>query len=127
MPIPIVAFVFESFLVFLIWAVMLVMNLWMFQKTKGRGNLFMLIGAGCLSLSALILSLAKFADPGALTFVMFWLPLIGAILLVLGFYMTAKPVVDVHIEALKKKLKEATAEKKGEEKVDEKADEGTDA
>lgn len=135
MAIPVLAFVFESFLIFLIWGVMLVMNLWMFQKTKGRGNLLMLIGAGCLALSALLYSIATFADPGTAKFVMFWLPLIGAVLVVLGFYMTAKPVVDVHIEALKKKLSEATAEKKGEEKAEEqgekkaeeKPDEGGDA
>ena len=114
MPHPVLAFAFPSFLVFLVWGVMLLMNLWMFQKTKGRGNLFMLIGAGCLATSALILSFAKFADPGTAEFFLFWLPLIGSILLVLGFYMTAKPVVDVHIEALKKKIQDATAEKKGE-------------
>ena len=115
---PVLAFVFESFLVFLVWAVMLVMNLWMFQKTKGRGNLLMLIGAGCLSLSALIISFAKIADPGTANFILFWLPLIGAILLVLGFYMTAKPVVDAEIAALKKKLSDATAEKKSEPAAD---------
>ena len=111
---PVLAFVFESFLVFLVWAVMLVMNLWMFQKTKGRGNLLMLIGAGCLSLSAFIISIAKIADPGTASFILFWLPLIGAILLVLGFYMTAKPVVDAQIEALKKKIQESRAEKEDE-------------
>lgn len=117
---PVLAFVFESFLVFLIWAVMLLMNLWMFQKTKARGNLLMLIGAGCLSVSALIISIAKIADPGTAGFLLYWLPLIGAILVVLGFYMTAKPVVDDQIAALKKKLQDATGEKKtgGEAKSD---------
>lgn len=108
------AFHFEPFLVFLVWGVMLVMNLWMFQKTKGRGNMLMLVGAGCLALSALLASFETIS-----TFVLFWLPLIGAILLVIGFYLTAKPVIDTHIDALKKKLKEATAEKKGEEKKEE--------
>ena len=101
------------FLIFLVWAVLVVMNLWMFQKTKGKGNLFMLIGAGCLALPALLLSISHFADPGAARFFGLWLPLIGAVLIVLGFYMTAKPVIDVHIEALKKKLHDATSEKKG--------------
>ncbi len=111
---PVLAFVFESFLVFLIWAVMLVMNLWMFQKTKSQGNLFMTIGAGCLGLGALLLAFSSLESlPGK--FEMFWLPFIGAILLVVGFYMTAKPVVDVHIETLKKKLQEVTAEKKADE------------
>ena len=122
MPQPVLAFIFEPFLVFLVWGVMLVMNLWMFQKTKGKGNLFMMIGAGCLSLSALIFSFATIADEGTAKFVMFWLPLIGAVLLVLGFYTTVKPVVDVHIEALKKKLSEATSEKKGEAKADDGGD-----
>ena len=126
MSIPILAaFKFEPFLVFLIWAVMLVMNLWMFQKTKSKGNLFMMIGAGCIGLGALIVTFSSWESLGK--FEMFWLPFFGAILLVAGFYMTAKPVVDVHIEALKKKLQEATTEKKGEEQGEEKADDGTDA
>ena len=116
MSFPILAFVFKPFLVFLVWAVMLVMNLWMFQKTKGKGNMLMMVGAGCLALAAFIMSVASFETEGSVRFVMFWLPFIGAVLVVAGFYLTAKPVIDVHIDALKKKLKEATAEKKGEEK-----------
>ncbi len=112
MSIPISVFIFELFLIFLVWAVMLVMNLWMFQKTKGKGNLFMLIGAGCLALPALLLSLSHFADPGAARFFVLWLPLIGAVFIVLGFYLTAKPVVDAQIEALKKRIQDAKAEKK---------------
>ena len=122
---PVLAFQFELFLIFLIWGVMLVMNLWMFQKTKGKGNMLMMVGAGCLALSALILRFAKIADPGTEKFLLFWLPFIGAVLLVVGFYFTAKPVIDVHIEALKKKIQEATKEKEGAAKVEEKADEGS--
>jgi len=118
MSIPILAaFHFEPFLVFLVWAVMLVMNLWMFQKTKSQGNLLMTIGAGCLALGSLLWTFKSFQSIGS--FELFWLPLIGAILLVIGFYITAKPVVDGQIEALTKKLHEATTEKKAEEKADE--------
>ena len=107
---PVIAFLFKPFLVFLVWAVMCVMNLWMFQKTKSKGNLFMTIGAGCLALSLLLFAFESYGE-----FQMFWLPFIGAILLVFGFYMTAKPVVDAHLEAITKKLHEATSEKKGAE------------
>ena len=117
---PILAFYFEPFLLFLVWAVMLVMNLWMFQKTKGRGNLLMTIGAGCLGLSALLYAFESFGK-----FQMFWLPFIGAIVLVFGFYVTSKPIVDAHLEALKKKLHEVTTEKKEEAKQDD--DEAGDA
>ena len=128
--IPILAaFRFGSLLVFVIWGVMLVMNLWMFQKTKANGNLLMTIGAGCLGLSALFMTFASWESMSE--FMMFWLPFFGAILLVLGFYLTAKPVVDVQIEALKKKIQEATAEKTGEKKaeaaIEEKTDDGGDA
>jgi len=116
MSFPILAFVFELFLMFLVWGVLFLMNLWMFQKTKGKGNMLMMVGAGCLALSSLISSFASVADPGTAKFLFFWLPFIGAIVLVVGFYFTAKPVIDVHLDALKKKLKDATAEKKGEEK-----------
>jgi hypothetical protein len=114
MSIPVVAFVFESFLVFLVWGVMLVMNLWMFQKTKGQGNLFMMIGAGCLAVSSFIISFATIADPGTAKFILFWLPLIGSILLVFGFYKTAKPVVDAEIQALRSKIGGTGAEKEAE-------------
>ena len=116
MPHPVLAFMFEPFLVFLVWLVMLVMNLWMFQKTKAQGNLLMTIGAGALSLSALLIAFESWGK-----FQSFWLPFLGAILLVVGFYLTAKPVVDVHIEALKKKIQEATAEKKAEASSDDDA------
>ena len=126
MSIPVLAaFRFEPFLVFLVWAIMLVMNLWMFQKTKSKGNLFMTIGAGCLGLGALLYTFLSYESLGK--FAMFWLPFFGAILLVVGFYITAKPIVDVHIEALKKKLQEATAEKKTGEKAEEKEGEGGDS
>ena len=119
MDIPVLAFVFKPFLIFLVWAVMLVMSLWMFQKTKSQGNLLMTIGAGCLGLSSLLWAFESFGE-----FQFFWLPFIGAILLVVGFYMTAKPVIDVHIAALKKKLQDVTAEK-AEKAVEEKTDAGS--
>ena len=122
--IPILAaFRFGSLLVFVVWAVMLVMNLWMFQKTKAQGNLLMTIGAGGLGLGTLYATFASWDSVSE--FMMFWVPFFGAILLVLGFYLTAKPVVDVHVQALKKKIQEATAEKQG--GVEERSDEGGDA
>jgi hypothetical protein len=120
--IPILAaFYFEPFLLFLVWGIMLVFNLWMWQKSKAKGNLLMLVGAGCLALSALLWAFGTVDSK----FILFWLPLIGAALLVVGFYFTVKPMVDENIAALREKLKEATKEKEegGEEKAEEKAEE----
>lgn len=107
MPPTLAAFAFEPFLVCLVWIVMLVFNLWMFQKTKGQGNLIMLVGAGILALVYLLWAFASVS-----TFTLFWMPLIGTIVLVFGFYKTAKPIVDQEIGALKTKLHDVTAEKR---------------
>jgi len=103
---PILAFEFEPFLAFLVWAVLLVFNLWMWQKTKGQGNLVMMLGAGGLGLSYLLIAFESYSK-----FIWFWLPLIGAVLVTLGFYLTAKPIVDKEIATLKQKLHDATAKK----------------
>ncbi|MFV1958777.1 MAG: hypothetical protein ACC662_05120 [Planctomycetota bacterium] len=102
------AFTLEFLLLFIVWAALLVFNLWMWQKTKGNGNLLMLVGAGAMALPALL-----FAFGTAPTeFLWFWLPFIGAILLTVGFYLTAKPIVDAEMKALKAKIQEKTAEMK---------------
>ncbi len=101
------AFVFEPFLLFLVWGVLLLFNLWLWQKTKGQGNLVMMVGAGVLALAALL-----FAFESVSRFVWFWLPFIGAVILVIGFYLTSKTIVDAHLTGLKTKLHDITAEKK---------------
>ena len=117
----IVAFYFGELLLALVWGALLVLNLWIFQKTKARGNLLMIVGAALLALSGLLwaftgsevaelpgVTIRQYPDP----FVAIWLPLAGAVLLLIGFYFTVKPMVETHIEALKKKLQDVTADKK---------------
>lgn len=101
-------------LMLLLWGVLLVLNLWVWQKGKGKGNLVMLVGAGIMMLAWLLLLTSEFPS----TFVAMWLPLIGMIAFVGGFYLSVQPMVQAHIDALKKKLHDVTAEKKTEEKSD---------
>lgn len=122
MPIPIVAFFFEELLLALVWGALLLLTIWVWQKTKAQGNLLMMIGAAVLTLAAVLFAFTGSetipgfgtikAFPGS--FVMFWMPFIGAILLLVGYYFTVKAMVDSHIEALKKKLHDVAGEKKTE-------------
>jgi surface polysaccharide O-acyltransferase-like enzyme len=93
-------FVFEIFLLVLVWAAMALMCLWVWQKTKAQGNLFMTIGAAAIALSRLITMLSDM--PGS--FVWYWMPFIGTCLLVAGYYLTVKPMIAGQLEALKSKV-----------------------
>ena len=101
------AFWIEPFLLFLVWAGLAVMAMWMFQKTKSKPNMLMMIGAGLLALGALVTAFSAMPS----TFMMFWVPFAGAIVVTAAFYLTAKPVVDAQLDVLKKKLQDATKEK----------------
>jgi hypothetical protein len=98
-------FSFEEFLVALMWGVWVVLNLWIWQKTKALGNMLMLCGSGILCLSALIRSFAA----GLNYFVDFLA--IGA--LTVGFFLSVKPLVDAQLSALKAKLHSATHKEGG--------------
>ncbi len=96
-------FFFESLLVCLVWVGMVVLNVWLWQKSKAQGNLLMLIGA---ALYAFVYLMGAFAvEVGR--FVYFWFPLFGAILLVWGFYLTVKVLVAANIAALRTKAQQA--------------------
>ena len=94
-------FMFSFFLMALIWVVMLVLNLWIWQKAKSQGNLLMTIGAGLLAFASLdaALGLAISYD------MMMWFHVIGSGLVVAGFYMSVKPMVAAQLAHLQSKMK----------------------
>lgn len=94
-------FQFPFLVLGLMWAVWIVLNLWIWQKTKALGNLLMLIGSGALGLAWIIRSF----DPGP----GFWLDILALGTLTVGFFFTVKPLVAAQIAALKSKLQSATA------------------
>ena len=55
----------------LVWLVLIVLNFWLFQKTKNQGNLLMVLGAAVLALVHFIALVAV----GASQFLVFWLPM----------------------------------------------------
>jgi hypothetical protein len=96
-------FTFELFLLGLVWAVMVLLNVWLYQKSKAQGNLLMLIGAGLLAFVSLLSGFG--ANLGM--FVWGWFPIFGAVLVVAGFYLTVKTLVAANIAALKEKAQHA--------------------
>src|SRR5688572_9744156 len=89
-------FFFELLLTGLIWGVWVVLNLWIWQKTKALANMLMLIGSGILALSNILHSFAT--GPG------FWLDFFGVVLLTVGFVLSVKTLVDAQLAMLKSKL-----------------------
>lgn len=81
----------------LIWAVWVVLNLWIWQKTKATGNLLMLIGSGVLAFID-ILAAFTWRGPGS------WLSILALITLSAGFFLSVKPLVDAQLKALQDKL-----------------------
>jgi hypothetical protein len=100
-------FIFESLLMALVWGVWIVLNLWIWQKSKAQANMLMLIGAALLSFTALL-----GAFGASLGSMYYWLPFIGSVLLTIGFYLSVKTLVEAHLAAMKAKLKSSTQEKK---------------
>lgn len=90
-----------------------VLALWVWQKNKSNANLLTLIGAGALGLMYLCFSLKiNLGD--------FFQILLagGSVVLLIGYYLTVKPMVAEQMASLKSKmesLKDATAEKGGDE------------
>ncbi len=91
-------FIFESLLIGLIWAVWVVLNLWIWQKSKASGNLLMMVGAAVMALASII---GAFGEP----FGGFWLHFIALLVLSGGFYLSVKPMVAAHLAALQAKVK----------------------
>ena len=99
MPMPSIAvFIFELLLIGLVWAVWVVLNLWIWQKSKAGGNLLMMIGAAVLAFTSIILAFGE-ALGG------FWLNFFALLALTAGFYLSVKPMVAAHLAALQAKMK----------------------
>jgi hypothetical protein len=100
-------FIVEAFLTALLWAVWVVLNLWIWQKAKATGNLLMLVGAAVLALLSLLLSFGQGIGEGS-----FWLTFFALIALTAGFYMSVKPMVAAQIAALGSKVRAGADAKK---------------
>lgn len=110
----IAAFHFSLLLYVLLWAVLGVLNLWIWNKGKAQGNLLMMIGA-FTSAGAWLIAMVSDA-PGS--FIGIWLPIIALGVFVAGFYMTVSKLIEAQMAGVKaklEKLKEATAEKDGDD------------
>ena len=104
------AFTFPMILLALIWAVLGLLNFWIWKKTKGQGNLLMMIGGFVASGAYLIVALTT--APGEFMFL--WLPILALGTFAAGFYMTVSKLIEAQMaggKAKLKELKEATAEK----------------
>jgi hypothetical protein len=95
---------FEEFLILLIWVVWLVLNLWIWQKSKAQGNLLMMIGAALLAFVSLMGLFNVILGEGA-----FWLMFFGLVALTVGFFLSVKPMVAAQMAAIGGKLKNVTS------------------
>ena len=98
------AIYFELVLTGLVWAAMVVLNLWMWQKSKANSSLLMLIGSGLIGAPSLMGGFGiAFGGMG-------WMWMIGSTLLLVGFYLSVKPMVAAQLAALQSKVKGAAAQ-----------------
>ena len=89
----------EGLLLALIWGIWVVLNLWIWQKSKAKGNLLMLVGASILTLVGLMM----FFEFGlSSVYLLMW---VGPFVLTAGFYLSVKPMVAAQIAALQAKAK----------------------
>jgi len=98
-------FQFKYLLIGLVWAVWLVLNLWMWQKTKAQANLLMMLAAGLLTLTYVMRSFTWDA-PGTL------IELIAVVVLTVGFFLSVRPMVEAQLGKLRTRLHSVTSSKK---------------
>jgi hypothetical protein len=94
-----------AFLFGLTWGVWVLLNFWIWSKTKALGNLLMLIGSGALCLTFILLSFNS--GPSG-----FWFTNLSFLTVSAGFFLSVRPLVEAHIAAIKAKIQAATAGKK---------------
>jgi len=102
------AFQFDRFLIGLMWAVWVVLNLWIWKKTKASANMLMLCGSAALGLFYLIHAFT-WRGPG------YWLVAVGTGVLSAGFFLSVKPLVEAQLNALKAKMHAVTHKSGGSE------------
>ncbi len=98
-------FQFKQLLLGLVWAVWLVLNLWMWQKTKAQANLLMMVGAGVLTLTYVMRAFTWDA-PGT------FIELAAVVVLTAGFFLSVRPMVEAQLAKLREKLHNVTSHKK---------------
>lgn len=91
----------------LAWIVLAVLNFWVFQKGKHQGNLLMLIGAAVMVFYFFVALITT----GASAFLAYWVPMIGMIVFVLGFFLSVQPMVQAQIDAIRKKVQDVTSDR----------------
>ena len=103
MPIPVLGVYFVTGLILvLLWGAWVLLNLWMWQKSKANGNLLMMVGAALLALEFLFMILNVNIGGGLL-----W-AVLGTVALTAGFYLSVKPMVEAQMAALQAKVKGMT-------------------
>ena len=103
-------FTVEGVLTMLLWAVIAILNFWIWSKAKANPNLLMMIGAGWLALASLLL-LFNAVLLGVQNYG--WTQLIGVGFLAAGFYLSVKPMVAANIAHLQAKMKDTMSKKGG--------------
>jgi len=98
----------------LAWIALLVLNVWVWQKTKAHGHLLMIVGA---SLTALTHFISAIAMPTTILFVL--LPIVGIGVYVYGYYLSVQPMVQARVDALAAKIRDVTSDGDGGEGPDE--------
>jgi hypothetical protein len=105
---PILAFHLETLLILLAWVSVAVLAVWVWQKSKSGGNLLFMLGAAAIALVYFFTLIESYSE-----FIHRWMPLIGAVLILLGYYATVRPIVAERIAAMKAKVHQMTSDKKG--------------
>ena len=95
-------FSFAAVLITLLWAVIAVLNFWIWRKAKASGNLCMFLGGAWMTLASL-LGWFGVSLMGGENFA--WSTVVGLGLMTVGFYLSVKPMVSANIAHLQAKVK----------------------
>jgi hypothetical protein len=82
------------------------MTFWVWKGTKATSTLLTMIGGALLALSG-------FLRGFGISYDLDWPLAAGAVLVVLGYYYTVKPIVDARVRELREKAKSATSSGSG--------------
>lgn len=94
-------FSFLGLVELLIWVVWVVLNVWIWQKTKAVANLLMLLGGAGAALVQLMVFFKEWLGGGI------WVASLAAV--TLGFFFSVRPLVEAHLATLRAKLNKVTS------------------
>lgn len=98
--------VLAKILIVLCGAVWVVLNLWLFQKTKAMANLLMMLGAAYILLHSLFgLFNGVLGGP--------WMYLLAFAVLTLGFFLSVRAQVEAQLAKMRQRIQDMTSGKKG--------------